>query len=356
MTVTALPRLPEPLDFELSPDLEAHQPPESEPGRTRDAVRMLVSPGEAEPVHSWFRDLPRFLEPGDLLVINTSGTLAAALDGVLADRRPVAVHLSNHLGGDQWVAELRRPVEGTTVPFDEDVAGAEICLPGRAVLVPHEHLDGSTRLWKTTLIAPAPVAAYLATHGRPIQYSYVPDEWPIDAYQTVFATEPGSAEMPSAARPFTPELVTRLVSQGVRFAPITLHTGVASLERHERPSPELRRVPEDTADLIELTRRRDHRVIAVGTTVVRALESSLDDRGNVVATRGWTELVVTPDQPVRSVDGLISGWHEPEATHLAMLEAVTGRRLLEIAYAAAVERGYRWHEFGDLHLMLPDRR
>ena len=138
--------------------------------------------------------------------------------------------------------------------------------------------------------------AYLADHGHPIRYGYVPREWPLDAYQTVFATEPGSAEMPSAGRPFTPELITRLVAAGVQIAPIVLHTGVSSLERHEAPYPERYAVPETTARLVNATRWWGGRVIAVGTTVVRALETVADEAGAIAAGEGWTRLVVTPER------------------------------------------------------------
>jgi S-adenosylmethionine:tRNA ribosyltransferase-isomerase len=194
--------------------------------------------------------------------------------------------------------------------------------------------------------------AVLAAHGRPIRYGYVPRPWPLEAYQSAFATEPGSAEMPSAGRPLTAELVTRLVAAGVHVAPITLHTGVSSPERHEAPYPERYRVPEATARLVNATRYWRGRVIAVGTTVVRALETVAGDDGTVDAGTGWTSLVVTPERGLRAVDGLLTGWHEPQASHLLMLEAVAGPELLERSYAAALERGYLWHEFGDSHLIV----
>ncbi len=193
----------------------------------------------------------------------------------------------------------------------------------------------------------------MARHGRPIRYRYVPRDWPLAAYQTVFAIEPGSAEMPSAARPFTAEVVTRLVSRGIAIAPLTLHTGVSSLEGNERPYAERFRVPPATATLVNATHRGGGHVIAAGTTVVRALETVTDHAGTVHPGEGWTDVVVTPQRGVRAVDGLLTGWHEPEASHLAMLEAVAGREALVAAYEAAFEQGYRWHEFGDSHLLLP---
>jgi S-adenosylmethionine:tRNA ribosyltransferase-isomerase len=181
----------------------------------------------------------------------------------------------------------------------------------------------------------------------------VPERWPIEYYQTVYATEPGSAEMPSAGRAFTPELITALVARGIGIAPLVLHTGVASLESHEPPYEEYFRVPAETARAINAARTAGGRLIAVGTTVVRALETAAEPDGTVHPGEGWTRLVITPQRGVHAIDGILTGWHEPEASHLSMLEAIAGRRHLEVAYAAALEGRYLWHEFGDLHLILP---
>jgi S-adenosylmethionine:tRNA ribosyltransferase-isomerase len=172
-------------------------------------------------------------------------------------------------------------------------------------------------------------------------------------YQNVYAIEPGSAEMPSAGRPFTAEVITRLVAKGVGVAPLVLHTGVSSLEAHEPPYPEQFRVSAQTAHAVNDTHRQGGRVIAVGTTVVRALETVVDERGHVHPGEGWTETIITPMSGVRAVDGLLTGWHEPEASHLDMLDAVAGRPLVERSYEAALAEGYLWHEFGDVHLVLP---
>ncbi|MBW8752340.1 MAG: S-adenosylmethionine:tRNA ribosyltransferase-isomerase, partial [Propionibacteriales bacterium] len=186
-----------------------------------------------------------------------------------------------------------------------------------------------------------------------IAYGYLPRRYPLSAYQTVFATTPGSAEMPSAARPFTHGLVTRLVSKGVAIAPITLHTGVSSQEAGEAPQAERFRVPDPTARLVNAVRAGGGRVVAVGTTVTRALESAVAADGSVVERSGWTERVVTPADPPRVVDGLVTGWHDPHASHLLLVEAVAGRELTQRAYEAAVAAEYLWHEFGDTALLLP---
>jgi S-adenosylmethionine:tRNA ribosyltransferase-isomerase len=245
---------------------------------------------------------------------------------------------------------------------------------GRATLLAPYPLTGSiesaSRLWMAALVVPDGVPAYLARFGFPIRYSYVKRSWPSSMYQTVFATDAGSAEMPSAGRPFTPELVTDLVKSGIQIAPLVLHTGVASLEDHEPPYEEFYRVSSQTAARVNAARREGHRIVAVGTTVVRALETVTDERGITSSGHGWTDLVITPERPLRIVNALITGLHEPHASHLTMLEraveaavgdpAGRGRyaidgyasRHLERAYREASEAGYLWHEFGDSHLIV----
>ena len=327
--------------FELPPALEAHEPPE-ERGLRRDEVRLMVSRrGEETVEHARFRDLPGVLHPGDLLVINTSATLPAALAARRADGSEVRVHFSMRQAEGWWVVEVRGA--------ERAAVGERLALAGGAELEIVAPYASGARL----RLARAPVDAdYLARHGEPIRYDYVPERWPLGAYQTAYALEPGSAEMPSAGRPFTPELITALVARGVLFAPLTLHAGVSSPERGERPYPEPFEVPAATARLVNAVRSWGGRVIAVGTTVVRALETVAEPGGRVRSGAGWTSLVVTPERGVSAVDGLITGWHEPEASHFAMLEAVAGSELLERSYAAALEHGYLWHEFGDSQLIL----
>jgi len=341
------------LDFVLPPELEAHEPPEAR-GVRRDDVRLMVSTGCDEPVHGRFHDLARFLAPGDLVVVNTSGTRAAAVDATTPAGERLVLHVSSELPAGLWLVEVRQPLaSGSTEPFGDDLAGTALTLTGGARANLHARYAGSTRLWVATLDGATPLAPYLERHGRAIRYSYVGRDWPLSAYQTVYATDAGSAEMPSAGRPFTPEVITSLVARGVGVTPLLLHTGVSSLEGHEMPYPEHYRVPAETADRVNATHAAGRRVIAIGTTVVRALETVTDDGGHAHPGDGWTELVITPERGVRAVDGLLTGWHEPQASHLLMLEAVAGRCPLERAYAAALAAGYHWHEFGDSHLLLP---
>jgi S-adenosylmethionine:tRNA ribosyltransferase-isomerase len=312
-------------------------------------VAMLVaSRGDGGLVDACFDDLRDFLRPGDLLVVNTSATLPAAVRGSL-EGRAVELHLSTPVGGSDWVVELRT-IERTPLP---PMIGAEVELPAAAsarLLAPYL---GSGRLSVARLCLDGTVEDYLRAHGRPIRYRHSPEELPIEAYQTVFALEPGSAEMPSAARPFTPELVTELAARGVLVAPVTLHCGVSSLEAGEAPYPERFRVPPETVRLVNAVHDWGGRVIAVGTTVVRALETVAAADGTVTAGSGLTRLVVTRERGLHAIDGLITGWHEPESSHLSLLEAAAGPELLRRSYGAARASGYRFHEFGDSHLILP---
>lgn len=358
---------PDALDFELPPELEAHEPPEAR-GLARDEVRLMASyRGGNRVVHAQFRDLPTFLAAGDVLVINTSGTLNAALDAARADGTPLKLHLSTRLPADLWIVELRQHGGNASAPFYEATAGEVLTLPGGATAILHTpyhsgHRKGDRpitptpiplRLWIATLHLPVPLRDYLAEHGSPIRYGYVRENWPLEYYQTVYATEPGSAEMPSAGRAFTPELITRLIARGVQFAPLLLHTGVASLEDHEPPYEEFYRVPLETARVVNGARAAGRRVIAVGTTSVRALETVADEEGITHPGEGWTRVIITPQRGLRAVNAMLTGWHEPRSTHLLMLEALAGTDHLRLAYNEALRRGYLWHEFGDLHLILP---
>lgn len=372
--------IPGSFDFELPSELEASEPPEAR-GLARDEVRLMISyRSDNHVVHTRFRELGDFLTAGDLLVINTSGTMNAALDATRADGTPLRLHLSTHLPADLWIVELRRLNGTATQPFFEAQAGETLSLPAGAtvkLLTPYVTdrsipTSAPTRLWIATLHLPEPLQPYLARHGFPIRYGYVRQNWPSSAYQTVYATETGSAEMPSAGRAFTPELMTRLLAQGVQFAPLLLHTGVSSLESHEPPYEEYYRVPMQTARLVNETRASGKRIIAVGTTVVRSLETVTDEQGITHPGEGWTRLVITPERGIHAVNAMLTGLHEPRASHLAMLEALvrqappntniplpesllarTGQEHLKMAYAEALRERYLWHEFGDLHLILP---
>ncbi len=344
--------------FTLPDELSATEPAEAR-GLARSDVRLLVA-GPDGVRHTRFRSLATHLTAGDLVVVNTSATSAAALAGTRPDGREVAVHVSSPLADTTYVVELR--CSDGSCRIRDGRAGEVIRLVGGGLVTlrsahPDRAVRLGSRLWQAAFELPTDVGSYLAGHGRPISYGYVPRQWPLAAYQTVFA-RPGpdglaSAEMPSAGRPFDDRGVTDLVTSGIQVAPITLHTGVSSLEAGEDPLPERYDVPPTTARLVNQTREAGGRVVAVGTTVTRALETVADLNGWVVPASGWTDLVLGPDRPARVVTGLVTGWHDPQASHLLLLEAVAGAALVQTAYGAAVAGGYLWHEFGDSALLLP---
>jgi S-adenosylmethionine:tRNA ribosyltransferase-isomerase len=339
--------------FELPAELEAALPPERR-GLARDGVRLLVaSPSGLS--HHRFADLPGLLEAGDLVVVNTSATLPAALTAQRAGGRATPVHVSGWLDASTWIVEVRRadnrgPDLGIQ-PHDL------LQLPGGVTLtLAHAYPDPATampRLWQMGVTPPTDPIAYLSQHGRPIAYTHVTTRAPLSDYQTVYADQPGSAEMVSAGRPFTTELLARLLAAGVTVAPLTLHAGVSSPEFQEPPAPERYSIPAHTARLVAATRGAGKRVVAVGTTVVRALETVVGFDGHIGSGSGWTDLVLGPERPAQVVTGLVTGLHLPESSHLLLLEAVAGPSLVHAAYAAAIETGYLWHEFGDSMLFLP---
>ena len=333
--MTAAPAyLPQPAD--------ATSPPEHR-GIARDAVRMLVSSRAArERAHLRFYDLPSVLRRGDVLVVNDSATLPAALTAHRSDGETLALHVATQIDTRVWTAEPRGRVR----------RGERLALPGGAHATMLAPLDPQRpRLWYALFELPQPMHEYLARFGEPVRYGYVSQHFELHEYQTMFARVPGSAEMPSAARPFTPRVVDALRERGIGIATITLHCGVSSFEAPELPPAERFSVSRATAETVNAARRGGRRVIAIGTTVVRALESAVQD-GEAVAAFGWTDLIVDGSRPPVCVDGLLTGFHDATATHQWMLAAFADRALLDSAYAQAARLGYRRHEFGDVHLIL----
>lgn len=321
---------------------DALAPPEWR-GIERDAVRMLVTDRMLRShAHLRFFDLPSVLRTGDLLVVNDSATIPAAILATRANGESIVLHVSTMIDARLWMAEPRGLVR----------AGEELVLPngGRAVIIAPV-VPQRPRLWYTGFALPMPMNPYLAGVAEPIRYGYVTERFPLSDYQTLFAREPGSSEMPSAARPFTPRVVDALRGRGVAATAITLHCGVSSFEAPETPASERFTVSHAAAEAVNAARRQGRRVIAIGTTVLRALESAVRD-GGVIAASGWTDLIVDKGYRVRAVDGLLTGFHDSTATHRWVLRSFLDRQLLDTAYEAAVEHGYYRHEFGDVHLVL----
>lgn len=334
------------LRFAVPPELEAAEPPEAR-GLRRDEVRLLVAaPASPPSVHPFLR-IADHLRDGDLLVVNDSATLPAAVPTVDGG---VLVHLSTRLDDGRWSVELRAPAGYGSRPGPRPPRWTALALVGGGRLVLLD--DGVGRLRRAALDHPGDLLPYLHRYGRPIRYAYAAAPWPLEAYQTVFARRPGSAEAPSAGLPFTRRTLRSLRRRGVRSATVTLHTGVSSLEAGEPPYAERFAVPARTAAAIRNARARGGRVLAVGTTVVRALETVAAPDGTVTGGRGWTDLVLAPHRPARVVDGLITGFHAPGASHLDLLVAVAGIEVVEEAYAVALHERLLWHELGDVALLL----
>ncbi|MDP9495957.1 MAG: S-adenosylmethionine:tRNA ribosyltransferase-isomerase [Actinomycetota bacterium] len=343
--------LSQPIEFTLPDSNVATDPPERR-GVARDGVRLMVAhrpSGRVE--HRTFHELIDLLNPGDVLVVNTSRTIPAALDAVAEDGTELRIHLASPMADGMWSLEVRTPEPGGGTSPGPQLKPQTLTLPGGAMAHLLARSVRSSRLWIAVLEETNDLDRYLSAHGRPIRY--LPGrEWPLSDYQTVFATDPGSSEMPSAGRPFTTEMATRLIARGISMLPVTLHTGVSSFEDDESPGEEWFRVPAATATAVNALRAGGGRLIAVGTSVVRALETVATPEGTLEPGEGLTELVVTPERGILAVDGLLTGWHEPHSSHLRLLEAIVGKTFLHRVYYEALEAQYLWHEFGDELLII----
>jgi len=346
-------------DFHLPDKLQCAKPTEIR-GIARDQVRLMISDKSTDKVeHTLFRNIGYYLQEGDVLVVNTSGTLKAALEAYRADGTLLRIHLSTKQSEKQWTVELREVIGKHTKRFKGALNGEVLQLSNGGTIVlqtpyyPENELHQEhLQLWIAEIQVEGTIESYLDRHGMPIRYNYVESQYPQSYYQTIFAKEMGSAEMPSAGRAFTPQLLTQLVTKGIQILPIVLHTGVASLEIDERPYQEYYRVSAHTASALNLARQQNKRIIAVGTTVVRALETVTNKEGFTQSGAGWTNEFITPERGLFAVNGLLTGFHEPKASHLLMLETLAGRPHIAVTYQAAIIETYQWHEFGDLHLIL----
>jgi S-adenosylmethionine:tRNA ribosyltransferase-isomerase len=363
--------------FVLPPELEAGAPPETR-GLRRDHVRLLLLDRDTGALqHHRFDELPLLLEPGDLVVANDSRTLPASLLGRTEGGMPLEVRLAARAAGrdgpegsgERWAAlPLGVPADGgdpALVPTDARPApplraGERLSFAGGlTATVLGRHEEAPPLVWLTFDAGGERLAEALHRAGRPVRYAYVPRPWPLHHYQTLFAAAPGSAEMASAGRPFTVQTVRALRDRGVGLATISLHAGLSTygdpaIDRRFVP-PEAYRVPAATAAAIDRCRAAGGRVVAVGTTVVRALETAAGG-GTVRAGAGVSRLRIGPGHRLLGVDGLLTGLHEPEASHLDLLGAFVDPEVLGRAYSAALDAGYLWHEFGDVCLILSRRK
>lgn len=345
-------KLKSPHEFTL-PDSSVATKPAELRGAGRDDVRLMVTRRASGSVeHEVFDHLDRFLEAGDVVVVNTSATMPAAVDAATGDSTRLKVHFAAPASGGLWAIEVRSIAEdGGTTP-GPDLSPQTLYLSDDVTVHLLARDPRTPRLWVAAVEGCENLEDFLTAHGEPIRYVPGP-RTSLDSYQTVFSVIPGSAEMPSAGRPFTTSMVVRLITRGVAVVPILLHSGVSSYEEGETPGVERYEVSASTAAVVNTLAGLGGRVIAVGTTVVRALETVTDSNGVVHPGTGATELVIGPDRGPRVVDGLLTGWHESGSSHLMLLEAFLGRGSLEKIYREAVDSGYLWHEFGDELLILP---
>ncbi|MBV6621507.1 MAG: S-adenosylmethionine:tRNA ribosyltransferase-isomerase [Rivularia sp. (in: Bacteria)] len=346
-----------PFTFLLPAELSAKEPPERR-GIARDGVRLMtINRNSGEVYHSRFNGISEFLRPGDLLIFNTSRTLPASLQGCERTLdKCIEIRLAQHLSDDSWLALLMCQrgktfacglQQGMNLDFGE---GLTAKVENRDTHIP--------RLWKIRFsLAGSQLIDSIYRLGNPIRYEYVSQAWNLDYYQTVYAKEPGSAEMPSAGRAFTWKLLFDLKRQGIETAQIVLHTGLSSymddeLDALHPASEEEYFISQTAAQKINRTRQEGGRIIAVGTTVVRALESAVDIEGLIQPQHSYTRLHISAKHRLKIVDGLLTGMHEPEASHLDLLTAFLSAEQIRAAYEDAVQRGYLWHEFGDLNLIV----
>jgi S-adenosylmethionine:tRNA ribosyltransferase-isomerase len=344
--------------FNLPAELSADRPPERR-GLARDLVRLLVIDRHADTLtHTRFDRISALLAPGDLLVFNSSRTLPATLIGrAKQSKLTVEVRLAELLPDGTWLALLVPSAQKKT----ENVVAERLILDFEGdfsceILQRDKRIP---RLWRLRFSKSGTEFLDLVYRvGQPVRYRYLSAPWRLSYYQNVYALQPGASEMPSAGRAFTWKLLLQLRSQGVENASITLHTGLSSyldseLDRQHLASEEEYWVSEEAANKVRRTRDSGHRIIAVGTTVVRALESAAAESGGQVrACHRYTRLRITADYQLQVVDGLLTGLHEPEASHLDLLAAFVPPEKIYAAYNQAIQRRYLWHEFGDLNLIL----
>jgi S-adenosylmethionine:tRNA ribosyltransferase-isomerase len=344
-----------PFAFTLPSALAAAEPPEAR-GLPRDAVRLLILDRAGGRItHSRFDRFAFHLRPGDLVVFNSSRTLPAALPARSAGR-PLEVRLAERLSDDTWLALVVPDTDGRrATPALETGSPLDFGHGLAAEVIEPE--AGPARLARLRFNATgAALVDRVHRLGRPIRYEHVSRPFGLEHYQTVFARDPGSAEMPSAGRAFTWRQLFDLRHRGVDTAFVLLHAGLSSylddeLDRSHPVAEEEFVVGEDAAARVRAAHGRGGRVVAVGTTVVRALESAVED-DRVAPRRGYTRLRLTAGHRLRAVDGLLTGFHEPEASHLDLLTAFAPAELIRSAYEEAVRERYLWHEFGDLNLIL----
>jgi S-adenosylmethionine:tRNA ribosyltransferase-isomerase len=349
-------KIKSPFSFDLPDELSATKPPELR-GVNRDAVKLLIiNRNDGMTYHSTFNHLSDFLRSGDLLIFNSSRTLPASLKTINRGiNKPSEVRLAEHLPDDTWLVLFL---------FENEIQNNSLIKPGQKIefesglsAVVENPDSRNPRLWKIKFSATgAELIDIFYQIGKPIRYGYISAPLPLEYYMTVFAIDPGSSEMPSAGRAFTWKMLFDLKNKNIGTSFLTLHTGLSSymdddLSSTHIVSEEEYFIPAGTAARIRTAKAKGGRIIAVGTTVVRALESSAYLTGKVVAGHSYTNLKITGEHNLKIANGLITGFHEPEASHLDLISAFLNPSQIVKAYEEAIEKKYLWHEFGDLCLI-----
>ena len=336
-------------DFELPGDLIALRPVSP-----RDSARMLVLNGPDGTSDRHVADLPDILDAGDVLVFNDTRVIPAQLEGTRGEAR-IGATLHKRIDLRRWQAFVRngkRLREGDTIDFGVDVtATAEARFP-----------DGS---WTLAFAGDEPVEVLLERAGRMPLPPYIAQRRPTDEqdrsdYQTLFAREDGAVAAPTAALHFTPGLLEALMARGVATETLTLHVGAGTFlpvkvddTADHAMHAEWGRIDSQTADRLNAARAAGHRVIAVGTTSLRLLESAADEMGTIHPFEGDTAIFITPGYRFRAIDGLMTNFHLPKSTLFMLVSALMGLDVKNAAYAYAIENEYRFYSYGDSSLLLP---
>ncbi len=339
-------------DFELPAERIALRPAES-----RDAARMLVVPGEGEFLDRGVRDLPALLRAGDVLVFNDTRVIPAQLEGRRGEAR-IGATLHKRVDLRRWQAFIRnakRLHEGDVIQFPADVSA----------IAETQHDDGSYTL---RFEGDEPVEVLLERAGTMPLPPYIAGKRAIDDrdrsdYQTMFAREDGAVAAPTAALHFTPELIAALDAAGIKRETLTLHVGAGTFlpvkaedTQDHRMHAEWGRIDQATAGRLNATRAEGGRIIAVGTTSLRLLESAASEDGMIIPFEGDTAIFITPGYRFRAIDGLMTNFHLPKSTLFMLVSALMGLEKMQAAYRHAIENGYRFYSYGDSSLLLPERR
>jgi S-adenosylmethionine:tRNA ribosyltransferase-isomerase len=335
-------------DFDLPPDRIALRP-----ARPRDTARMLLVEG-AGMSDRGVLDLPDILRPGDVLVFNDTRVIPAQLEGRRGEAS-IGATLHKREGLRSWWAFVRnakRVRDGDVVEFADQVKASAVARDNDGAILLHFHGEEPVELLLERA-GQMPLPPYIASR-RPI------DESDRDDYQTMFAREEGAVAAPTAALHFTQALLDQLEARGVGCETLTLHVGAGTflpvkgerIEEHKMHA-EWGRIDSETADRLNAVRRAGGRLISVGTTSLRLLESAADDDGVIRPFDGDTAIFITPGYRFKAIDGLITNFHLPRSTLFMLVSALMGLDVMQSAYAHAIEAGYRFYSYGDASLLLP---